>query len=114
MAIAVDLAQVTYQAPNLDVMEHFLTTFGMTKSPGSDQDALYMRGTGAQHHIHVTRIGEKQKFLGVSIEVASRADLEELAAMKDSSPVQESTEPGGGSEVVMNTPDGIEIKAIWG
>ncbi|WP_043055516.1 VOC family protein [Enteractinococcus helveticum] len=114
MAIAVDLAQVTYQAQDLGRMEDFLTAFGMTKSPGSDHKTLYMRGTGTQHHIHVTRLGDKQKFLGVSIEVATRADLDELAAMEGSSQVQQSIEPGGGYEVVMHTPDDIEIKAIWG
>jgi len=114
MATAVDLAQVTYMAPDLDVMEGFLTAFGKTKAEGSDAETLYMRGTGTQHHIHVTRKAEKQRFIGASFEMAALADLEELAAFEESSPVQESTEPGGGYEVVMHTPDGIEIKAVWG
>lgn len=114
MATAVDLAQVTYMAPDLDVMEGFLTAFGMTKAEGSDAETLYMRGTGTQRHIHVTRRAEKQRFVGASFEMAALADLEELATFEGSGPVRESTEPGGGYEVVMHTPDGIEIKAIWG
>lgn len=114
MAIAVDAAQVTYAAEDLDMMEGFLTAFGMTKVEGSDENVLYMRGIGAQHHIHVTRKAEKRRFIGASIEMASRADLEELAALEGSTPVRESTEPGGGYEVVMHAPDGFEIKAIWG
>lgn len=95
-------------------MEAFLTAFGMTKSEGSDDETLYMRGTGEQHHIHVTRKSPKQRFVGVSIEMATREDLDLLAEMEGSSAVQEATEPGGGLEVVMHTPDGIEIKAVWG
>ena len=114
MATAVDAAQVTYEAPDLDVMEKFLTAFGMTKVEGSNENILYMRGTGTQHHIHVTRKAPKQRFIGASIEVASMADLEELAQKPGSTPVQESTAPGGGFEVVMIMPDGFEIRAIWG
>ncbi|MCG2621397.1 VOC family protein [Arthrobacter sp. I2-34] len=114
MATAIDAAQVTYEAPDLELMEKFLTAFGMTKVEGSDENTLYMRGTGTQHHIHTTRKAAKQRFIGASIEVAARKDLDELAAMPGSSPVREAVEPGGGLEVVMHTPDGIEIKAIWG
>lgn len=114
MATAVDLAQVTYLAPDLDLMRRFLTAFGMTEAEGSDDETLYMRGLGTQHHIHVTRKAPKQRFGGVTIEVASMDDLHELAAMEGSSEVLEATEPGGGHEVVMHTPDGIEIKAIHG
>lgn len=114
MATAIDAAQVIYEAPDLAEMESFLTAFGMTKVEGSNEDVLYMRGIGTQHHIHVTRKAEKQRFVGASIEVASMADLEELAAKPGSSPVQDSSEPGGGFEVVMTMPDGFEIKAIWG
>ena len=100
MATAIDAAQVTYEAPDLEVMEKFLTAFGMTKVEGSDENTLYMRGNGTQHHIHVSRRADKQRFVGASIEVATRADLEELAAKPGSSPVRESTDPGGGYEVV--------------
>lgn len=114
MATAIHAAQVTYQAPDLPLMESFLTDFGLHKVEGSDENALYMRGSGEQHHMHVTLKGEEARFVGASIEVATKEDLEELAAMPGSSPVQESTELGGGYEVVMHTPDGVQIKAIWG
>lgn len=44
----------------------------------------------------------------------SRSDLEQLEKLEGSSEIQSATEPGGGEEVVMYTPDGIEIKAIFG
>lgn len=114
MATAVHAAQVTYEAPDLELMEKFLTDFGLHKVEGSDENALYMRGTGPQHHVHVTRKADKQRFIGATIEVATRADLDQLAAMDGSSAVTESPEPGGGLQVTMHTPDGVEIRAIWG
>ena len=114
MAKAIHAAQVTYEAPDLELMESFLTDFGLHKVEGSDESTLYMRGTGPQHHIHVTRKADSPRFVGASIEVATRADLDELAAMDGSSPLRPSTEPGGGYEVVMSTPDGVEIRALWG
>ncbi|MFF0644020.1 VOC family protein [Streptomyces tendae] len=114
MATAIDAAQVTYEAPDLALMEKFLTAFGMTRVEGSDDRTLYMRGTGTQHHIHVTRKAAKQRFVGASIEVAGHDDLAELAALPGSSPVRASAEPGGGHEVVMTMPDGIEIRAVCG
>lgn len=114
MATAVETAQVTYAAPDLPEMERFLTSFGMTKAPGSDDQTLYMRGTGTQHHIHVTRKSAQPEFIGASIEVASADDLTELAAMPGSSEVSTSAEPGGGEQVTMHTPDGFEIRAVHG
>ena len=114
MAKAVHAAQVTYEAPDLALMERFMTDFGLHTVEGSDENTLYMRGTGSQHHIHVTRKADKPGFVGASIEVATRADLDELAAKPGSSEVRESGEPGGGYEVVMVMPDGFEIRAIWG
>lgn len=114
MATAIDAAQVTYEAPDLEVMEKFLTAFGMVRAEGSDERTLYMRGTGTQHHLHVTRKSDRQRFVGATIEVAGHEDLVELAGMPGSSPVRPSAEPGGGQEVVMTMPDGIEIRALWG
>ena len=55
MAI-VKVAELAYgrlRAPDLDLMEEFLVHFGMMRAART-ADALYMRGTDARHHIHVT------------------------------------------------------------
>lgn len=114
MVTAIHAAQVSYQVPDLKLAEAFMTDFGLHKVEGSDENSLYMRGTGPQQHIYAAHKGPKQKFLGATIEVATRADLEELAAMDGSSEIYDSTEPGGGQVVSMRTPDGVEIRAIWG
>ncbi|CAG4886921.1 VOC family protein [Paraburkholderia saeva] len=113
MPTAIDIAQVTYEAPDLALMERFMTDFGLTRADG-DAHTLYMRGAGRQHHLHVTRRAERARFAGASLEVASRAELDELAALPGSSPVTASDEPGGGWLVRMTMPDGFAIDAMWG
>ncbi|WP_397474515.1 VOC family protein [Pusillimonas sp.] len=113
MAKAVDLAKVIYQVPDLDLMEQTLLDFGLAPAERRES-ALFMRGTGAQHHIHETRLGPDARFIGAAFEVSSREDLDELAALPGSSPVQANDEPGGGWVVRMTSPDGFEINAVWG
>ena len=57
-----DMAYGRLKAPDLDLMEEFLTRFGMVRSERTGT-ALYMRGTDSSHHIHVTEKGEP-KFVG--------------------------------------------------
>lgn len=113
MAKIIDVAQVTYEAPDLDLMERFLTDFGLTRAARTE-NALYMRGAGHQHHIHVTHLAEQPRFVGATFEVESLADLQALAALPGSSAVHPSDEPGGGHVVSMNMPDGFAIRAIHG
>ncbi|MCP3024062.1 VOC family protein [Cupriavidus basilensis] len=113
MATAIDIAHVVYEAPDLDVMERFLIDFGLTRVARTG-DTLYMRGAGSQHYLHVTRLAEQPRFVGAAFEMASRADLEELAVLPGSSPVTECTGPGGGWMVRTTMADGFAIDAIWG
>ena len=59
-----DIAYGRLRAPDLDVMEEFLTRFGMARAERTPT-ALYMRGTDPAHHIHVTEKGEP-KFVGLA------------------------------------------------
>lgn len=113
MAKAIDIAHVTYEAPDLALMARFLGDFGLSCAALSDT-RLYMCGVGAQRYLHETRLAATPRFVGAAFEVAYRADLDELAALPGSSPVQASDEPGGGWRVRMTMPDGFEISAVWG
>lgn len=94
-----------FAAPDLDAMEAFLVAFGMVRSARTD-DALYMRGTGRNRHVHVTQRGEPA-FLGFAL-TASRADLDTLSAATGA-PVESSQEPGGGWVVHLTDPDGRAV-----
>ncbi len=103
-----DIAFPRFQAPDLDVMEAFLTTFGMTRSARTET-ALYMRGTDGDHHVHVTHLGAPA-FLGLAFD-ATREDLEVLAAATGIAP-EPLDEPGGGTVVRLHDPDGRIVDVI--
>lgn len=103
-----DVAYAAYQVPDLDVIERFLTDFGMLRSARTE-DALYMRGMGSSHHIHVSRLGPDSRFLGAGWIVPDLAQLEFAATIPGATPIEEITEPGGGQRVTLTTPNGHKI-----
>lgn len=105
-----DVAFPRFQAPDLDVMETFLMTFGMQRSARTDA-ALYMRGTDGDHHVHVTHLGAPA-FLGLAFN-ATPAQLETLANATGC-PIETSHEPGGGSFVRLHDPDGRIVDVVTG
>ena len=113
MPTAIDLAYVIYQAPDLDRMEDFMHDFGLLTAEKRD-DALLLRGGGTAPVVHVTFKGEN-KFIGGGLVMSTREDLDELAKMEGSGPVEPITDlPGGGWRVRMRHPDGLLIDAVWG
>ena len=107
-----DLAYGRLRAPDLDVMEEFLTNFGMIRSARTD-NALYMRGTDPRHHIHITEKGDP-KFLGFGYLAASEDDLHKLAKTPGASAVEKIDEPGGGQRVRVREPNGYQIEVVHG
>lgn len=100
------------RAPDLDAMEEFLTHFGMIRSARTP-NALYMRGTDAPHHIHVTEHGDPA-FVGFAYEAASEDDLERVSRAPGASAVEKIDEPGGGLRVRLREPNGYQIEVVWG
>lgn len=114
MPKAMDVAYVVYQVTDLDVMQSFMSDFGLQCAERRD-DALFMRAALGAPYVHVTLLGPDNRFLGGALRMRARADLDELARMPGSSPVEEITDaPGGGWRVRTTTPDGVRIDAVWG
>src|SRR5689334_16094412 len=90
-----DIAYGRLRVPDLDIMEEFLTRFGLRRSERT-ANALYMRGTDPNHHIHVTEKGDP-KFVGLAYYVDSEDDLKRLTKAPGASGVESIDEPGGGS-----------------
>src|SRR4029077_4043321 len=91
---AFDLAYGRLRSPDLDRQEAFLTDFGMVRADRT-KTALYMRGTDAPHHIHVTERGEP-RYVGIAVHAASLEDLDRLSRVERASPIMDIDEPGGG------------------
>lgn len=112
MSHVTSIAYVRYQAPDLGLMEQFLSDFGLV-SASRTEHALYMRGSGVEPHIHVTERGEEIKGLGVGMRVATQADLEAIATRAGKS-VELSDELGGGLRTILTDPNGYRVDVIYG
>jgi catechol 2,3-dioxygenase-like lactoylglutathione lyase family enzyme len=106
-----DIAYARLAAPDLDVMEDFLTEFGLQRAERTDA-ALFMRGVGGEALAHVTERGEKRD-IGFALKVAAYADLAE-AAEKFGKTVEARHEPGGGHCVILHDPDGNQVELVHG
>ncbi len=107
-----DIAYGRLRAPDLDAMEEFLTDFGMTRVERT-RKALYMRGTGPAHHIHVTEKGPPA-FIGLGYYASSLDDLKTLAKQPGASGIETLDEPGGGRRVRLTEPNGYQIEVLYG
>jgi catechol 2,3-dioxygenase-like lactoylglutathione lyase family enzyme len=110
---AIEPLYVRYQVENLERMESFLFDFGMTRA-ARGASSLHMRGCGDTACIYEAELGKENRFLGAGFRMASFGDLERLAAMEGSGPVELTDAPGGGHRVRMRMMDGFEIDAVHG
>lgn len=110
----VDIAFPRLRAPDLDAAEQFLADFGMVRAARTSR-ALYMRGTGPAHHIHVTELGEPG-FVSMAYHARNEQDLQRLAQHPDAiSGVHAIDEPGGGRRVLLKEPNnGFIIEIVNG
>lgn len=109
----VRLLYARYQLSDLDVAEKFMNDFGL-QTVSNENGRLFLRGCADVPWLYEAVLGADDKFLGAGFEVGSMADLERVAAMEGSGPVEPVDAPGGGSRVRMRMPDGFEIDAVHG
>ena len=82
---AFDLAYGRLRSPDLDKQEEFLTDFGMIRADRT-KNALYMRGTDAPHHLHVTELGEP-RYVGIAVHAAGM-ELVDAHRVQEQVPVE--------------------------
>jgi catechol 2,3-dioxygenase-like lactoylglutathione lyase family enzyme len=107
-----DLAYARLQSPSLDEAEEFLTAFGLVRTERT-RDRLYMRGTDAPHHVHVTHLGPS-RFIGLAFRVEDEEDLRRAAEAPGASGIESIDEPGGGKRVRLTDPLGYPLEVVFG
>ena len=114
MSRAIEPLYVRYQVPDLARSESFLHDFGMRRV-AAGATRLFMRGEGRAPYVYEANLGEDARFLGAGFRMSEYSDLERLAVLPGSGPV-ESVDgvPGGGHRVRMRMADGFEIDAVHG
>lgn len=108
-----DIAYVRLQVPDLDRMEKYLLDFGLQRSARTDS-ALFMRGDGPAHHVHISEKAEAAGLAAFGFLAASAADLDALARVPGASAVHDIDEPGGGRRVAICDPWGTRLELVHG
>ncbi|HEX2590393.1 MAG TPA: VOC family protein [Rhizomicrobium sp.] len=106
-----DVAYVRFRAPDLGEMRTYLEEFGLAVA-ASDDNRLFMRGTGTAPFLHATEKGEPG-FAAVGFRAKSLGDLHTLAKATDTK-VEPLDAPGGGSVVRLTDPDGFTVEVVAG
>jgi catechol 2,3-dioxygenase-like lactoylglutathione lyase family enzyme len=107
-----DIAYVVYAVPDLNVMERFLVDFGLQTTLRT-ADSLYMRTANGMPYQYVARLADKNGFIAFGMLADSYSDLEKLAA-HNFGIIEPIEAPGGGSQVVLTSPDGYRFEVVYG
>lgn len=107
------LAYLLFERPDLEQAERFLTDFGLQVAGRSTQ-AIELRGTDSSPFCYRVARGDKARFAGFGLAVASQDDLVTLARLPGASPLLPSPYPGGGTLVRLTDPSGFTVEAIHG
>lgn len=104
-----DIAYVRFQAPDLDQMEAFLSSFGLSRARRTS-DELHMAAADGSPFVHSTRKGAAS-FQSAGFRAASREALEALAVFAGRT-VERATDPGSADLVRLTDPDGLAVEVV--
>lgn len=108
-----DIAYARVSVPDLNLAEQFLTDFGLIKVERTENQ-LFMRGTGAAHHIYIAEQGDP-RLVALGFYAMSDADLEKATHLQGAeSSVETINESGGGKRVRLREPNGYQIEIVHG
>lgn len=119
-SLAVSLRSIAIGVTDLAGAEAFYVTTWKLAVAARTADAVYLRGTGAAHHILALHRSARADVRQVSFDVASAADLAFIAEravrcggvlLAAPSPV---AEPGGGIAIVIADPQGRIVRFVHG
>ncbi|UVJ46230.1 2,4,5-trihydroxytoluene oxygenase [Pseudomonas sp. LS1212] len=108
-----DINHVVYCHPDLDVIERFLTDFGLVVAQRTEQH-LYMRGAGSLPYVYVAERAERASFGAIAFAVKGMADLEQASRLPGASRIEALEGPGGGQRVSLTDPAGRRIDLVHG
>ena len=114
------LRSVEIGLPDVAAAEAFYTqTWGLSVV-ARQGTSVYLRGTGADHHLLALHAQDKPEVLAVTFRATSATALDELAALAVQqggavlAPKAAVQEPGGGECVVLRDPQGRILRFVWG
>jgi catechol 2,3-dioxygenase-like lactoylglutathione lyase family enzyme len=116
----VEICSVDIAIPDPILAERFYTTAWGLEVAARQDEKVYMRATGRDPHVLVLHPGANAAVLSVTFRTSSLDDLTRLAAavraaggsvVRATAPVHE---PGGGTAVTVETPEGYVLRFLHG
>jgi catechol-2,3-dioxygenase len=116
----VELCSVDIAIPDLILAERFYTTVWGLEVAARQDDKVYLRATGRDPHVLVLHPGPAAAVLSVTFRTSSLDDLPRLSAAVSAAggtvvcAIATVLEPGGGTAVTVETPQGYVLRFIHG
>lgn len=107
------LAYLMFERPDLERAERFLSDFGLTVAARTD-NATYLRGTSSAPFCYVMTRAARPRFVGFGFTLATRDELQRLAALPGASAIEACDSPFGGERVRLRDPSGFVVDAVHG
>jgi catechol-2,3-dioxygenase len=115
------LRSVALTVPDLIEAEKFFTSIWHLDVVAKTEQAIYFRGTGADHHLlELHQVEGPAKILSVTLRARDRSALDKVAEAavaaggKVLKPIAQVTEPGGGVSLTVVDPDGRVFQLVHG
>ncbi|WGM45901.1 hypothetical protein KOAAANKH_00766 [Brevundimonas sp. NIBR10] len=117
VARARDIANVRFVRPDLNRTTAFLGDFGLLAGPSGGEPSARRRSfsaAGGYGPCYIAEQGPRPVFLGFSLAMASPADLEALAGLPGSGPVEPAEDWPEGLQVRLKDPAGNDVRGVFG
>lgn len=115
------LRSVALDLPDLDKAEAFYTEVWKLRVVARERDTIYLRGTGADHHLlSIHAGGELPQIRHVTLRARSEAALAEIATATVQAggsimvPLAALNDPAGGIGLTLRDPDGRLVQVVHG
>jgi hypothetical protein len=108
-----DIANIRFGRPDLDTQRRFLEDFGLAAAQARPE-RLAMRAAGGYGPCVLIEQATRPVFLGVSLAVPAREDLDRLAALPGASAVEAAEDWAQGLQVRLADPAGNAVRAVFG
>lgn len=118
--LVASLRSVEIGMPDVAASEAFYTGIWNLSVTARQGQSVYLRGTGADHHLLSLHVSERPEIRMLTFRATSARALDQIAAQS----IQQGgsmvasravlTEPGGGEYVTVRDPQGRVLRIVWG
>lgn len=110
---AARLAYLLWERSDLEKADQFLNDFGLITVEKS-QTEMFHRAYEEAPFCYWVKKGQKSRFVGWALEVATEQDLIRVAQRFEQTQIEDHPGPCGGKMVKLKDPAGFELHVVWG